>query len=263
MMNFKEAKANTLKGIGNHSTLITFIAAVIGVGATVYLASKEIPKAQAEVKEILAKDDLDKKQKVVESAKAVGKTCWKTAVVAIGTVLLVTGTSAISAANTAATVAGLTNTIQLKENQLKDCKQAIEEIPNKKTKEEVQQNIAQKAINRATANCTPEDYARNPQNPNVYLWVDLYTGAKFKATCQQIDSAEQLVDARITMDSYQTIFDFYEIMCSMGVEFLDDYPQLAEDHAWTRCISIEKDAKLNDEGETIHYICYNEPSMDF
>lgn len=263
-MNFRKAKENTMKGIGKHSTLISFVIAAVGVGASIYFASKEVPKAKAEVKEILAKEDLTKQQKVVESAKAVGKNCWKTTVIALGTVLLVTGTSAITAANTAATVAGLTNTINIAEQKLKDYKDAVEEIPNKKVKEEVQQSVTQKAINRATQGLTERDYIPDEACPDKYLWVDRYTGVRFKATYQMVCAAEEIIDNRITLDSYQTIFDFYEKLLSLGAEFLDEsYPQLCEDHAWTHGMDIVKDVTLNDDGYTIHYICYNEPTMDF
>lgn len=263
IMNFRKAKENTMKGIGKHSTLITFIFAAIGVGASVYFASKEIPKAEKEVKEILAKEDLTKQQKVVESAKAVGKNCWKTTVIALGTVLLVTGTSAITAANTAATVAGLTNTINIAEQKLKDYKDAVEEIPNKKVKEEVQQNVTQKAISRATSSLKEEDYVTEGC-PDMYVWVDRYTGVKFKATYQMLGNAEKLIDNMISMDSYQTIYDFYEELVEQGAIFLDEsYPQMCDDHAFTHSINLTRDVCLNDEGKTVHYICYTEPTTDF
>lgn len=263
MFDFTKAKENTMKGIGKHSTLISFVIAAVGVGATVYFASKEIPKAEKEVKEILAKEDLTKKQKVVESAKCVAKSCWKTTVIALGTVLLVTGTSAITAANTAATVAGLTNTIQLTEQKLKDYKEAVDEIPNKKVREEVQNNVTKKTINRATANLNEQDYVTEGC-PDMYIWVDRYTGVKFKATYQMLGNAEKLIDNMIRLDNYQTIFDFYEELVEQGAIFLDEaYPQMCDDHAFTHCINLTRDVCINDEGKTVHYICYTEPTTDF
>lgn len=263
MLNFKNTKTKTMKGIGNHSTLITFVLTAIGVGATIYFASKEVPKAEQEVKEILTKEDLTKQQKIVETTKTVAKNCWKTTVIALGTVLLVTGTSAITAANTAATVAGLTNTINIAEQKLKDYKDAVDEIPNKKVREEVQQNVTQKAISRATANLKEEDYVTE-SCPDMYLWVDRYTGVKFKATYQMLGNAEKLIDNMIRMDSYQTIFDFYEELVEQGAIFLDEsYPQMCDDHAFTHSINLTRDVCLNDEGKTVHYICYTEPTTDF
>lgn len=263
MFDFTKAKENTMKGIGKHSTLISFVITAIGVGATVYFASKEVPKAEKEVKEVLAKEDLTKKQKVIESGKCVAKNCWKTTVIALGTVLLVTGTSAITAANTAATVAGLTNTIQLTEQKLKDYKEAVDEIPNKKIKEEVQNNVTQKTVNRATANLKEEDYVTEGC-PDMYVWVDKWTGVKFKATYQMLGNAEKLIDNRITMDGYQTVFDFYEELVEQGAIFLDEaFPQMCEDHAWKRCLDLSRDVCLNHEGKTVHFIMYSEPSMDF
>jgi hypothetical protein len=262
-MNFKNTKTKTMKGIGNHSTLITFVLTAIGVAATAYVASREIPKAEKEVKEILAKEDLTKQQKVVETGKCVTKNCWKTTVIALGTVLLVTGTSAITAANTAATVAGLTNTINIAEQKLKDYKEAVDEIPNKKVKEEVQQNVTQKAINRATQNLKEEDYVTEGC-PDMYVWVDRYTGVKFKATYQMLGNAEKIIDNLIRLDNYQTIFDFYEELVEQGAIFLDEsYPQMCDDHAFTHSINLTRDVCLNDEGKTVHYICYTEPTTDF
>lgn len=263
MLNFKNTKTKTMKGIGNHSTLITFVLTAIGVGATIYFASKEVPKAEQEVKEILAKEDLTKQQKIVETGKCVAKNCWKTTVIALGTVLLVTGTSAITAANTAATVAGLTNTINIAEQKLKDYKEAVDEIPNKKVREEVQQNVTQKAISRATANLKEEDYVTEGC-PDMYLWVDRYTGVKFKATYQMLGNAEKIIDGIIRNDNYQTIFDFYEELVEQGAIFLDEaYPQMCDDHAFTHCINLTRDVCLNKDGKTVHYICYTEPTTDF
>lgn len=262
-MNFRKAKENTMKGIGKHSTLISFVIAAVGVGASIYFASKEIPKAKAEVKEILAKEDLTKQQKVVESAKAVGKNCWKTTVIALGTVLLVTGTSAITAANTAATVAGLTNTINIAEQKLKDYKEAVDEIPNKKVKEEVQQNVTKKAINRATANLNEEDY-ETEGCPDMYVWVDQFTGVKFKARYQIVDSLEDLIDATITNKGYATIKDIYTAIVKLGgVILVDDYPEIVTSYGWNGGFEIYHDVSMNDKGYTIHYITYSEPSREF
>lgn len=264
MLNFKQAKENTMKGIGEHSTLITFMLTALGVGATIYFASKEIPKAEKEVKEILAKEDLTKKQKVVESGKTIVKTTWKTFVVALGTVLLVTGTNAITVANSAATVAGMTNTIGMLEQRVKDYQDAVEEIPNKKVKEEVKNNVIQKRLDRVTESMKPEDFEKSPDTlPDVYLWIDTYTGAQFWASYQLLDTVEEIIDNRIRMDSYQTIFDFYEVLVKYGAKFVgESYPQMCEDHAWTHCIGLDPDVKRSNDHD-IHYITYSEPTMDF
>ena len=264
MFDFTKAKENTMKGIGKHSTLISFVITAIGVGATIYFASKEVPKAEQEVKEILVKEDLTKKQKVIETTKCVAKNCWKTTVIALGTVLLVTGTSAITAANTAATVAGLTNTINIAEQKLKDYKEAVDEIPNKKIKEEVQNNVNQKTVNRSTSNLTADDYLVSETCPDMYVWVDTWTGVKFRATFQMIENAAQFINLRMGVDGYQTVFDFYEELHEQGAVFLDeDYPQLCSDHAWTHSMNLDKDVYMNDKGYTVHTITYSEPSMDF
>lgn len=264
MLNFKNAKENTMKGIGKHSTLITFALTAVGMAATIYFAAKEVPKAQQEVKAILAKEDLTKKQKVVESAKTVVKTTWKTFVIALGTVLLVTGTNAISMANSAATVAGMTNTIGMLETKVKDYQESIDESTNKKAKEEIKNNVNQKAVNRATCKLTAEDYLVDGNCPDMYIWVDTWTGVKFKATFQMIDNATEFINLRMGIDGYQTVFDFYEELHEQGAIFLEEsYPQLCSDHAWTHSMSLDKDVYLNDKGYTVHTISYSEPSMDF
>lgn len=264
MFDFTKAKENTMKGIGKHSTLISFVITAIGVGATVYFASKEVPKAQKEVKEIFAKEDLTKQQKVVESAKCVAKNCWKTTVIALGTVLLVTGTNAITAANTAATVAGLSNTIGMLEQKLKDTNDAINEIPNKKVKEEVKNAIGQKAVNRATEDVTPEVFVRDEMCPDKYIWVDEWNGCKFKATFQQVQTAAKITELKIETGDYQTIFDFYEELVAQGAEFLDEsYPQMVSDFAWTRTMGFEDNVRHTDKGYTVHSIIYTEPTMNF
>lgn len=268
MLNFKNAKENvkenTMKGIGNHSTLITFIFATIGVAATAFLASKEIPKAKAEVKAVLEREDLTKTQKATETVKVVAKSTWKTGAVAIATILLVTGTAKIAAVNTAATVASVTNIANMYEQKYMDAKQAIEDIPDKKIKANVNNAINQKAVNKATADVSDDILALNDYCPDKYVWVDTWTGAKFKATFQQMETAAELINLRISAESYQTIFDFYEELIRQGAEFIGEaYPQLCSDFAWTHSIGLDKSVYHNDKGYTIHTIEYNEPTMDF
>lgn len=264
MFDFTKAKENTMKGIGKHSTLISFVIAAVGVGATVYFASKEIPKAEKEVKEILAKEDLTKKQKVVESAKCVAKSCWKTTVIALGTVLLVTGTSAITAANSAATVAGLTNTIGMLEQKLKDTNEAIEEIPNKKVKEEVKRNIAQRAVNRATDTVSDDYFAPDERCPLMYPWVDDWTGVRFKATIDMVETSAELIEERLKGGDYQRIFEFFEELKKHGAIFEDkSYPSLVKDFAWQYSMDFDKDVYDNNNGWTIHTVHYAQPSTDF
>lgn len=264
MNNFKKAKENTMKGIGKHSTLITFAIAALGVGASVYFASKEIPKAKKEVKEILEKEDLTKTQKTAEVVKVVGKNCWKTAAISIGTILLVTGTSAITAANTAATVAGLTNTVNLLEQKYKDATEAINEIPDKKVKEQVQREIGQKAINRATTKISDDYFAPDERCPLMYVWTDSWTGVTFKATMDMVKNAAKITDARFGTESYQTINDFYNELIEQGAIFLDEsMPQLIDEFAWQYTMDFDTDVYVNDEGWTIHTINYAAPSRDF
>ena len=262
-MNFKQTKANTMNGIASKSTLITFVGALIGVAATAYLASKEIPKAKAEVKAVLEREDLTKTQKATESVKVVAKNTWKTAVVAIGTVLLVTGTSAITAANTATTVAGLTSAVNLAEQKLKDTNEAIEELPQK-AKEEVKRNIGQRVVNRATNNIDDGYFAPDERCPHMYVWTDSWTGVTFKATMDMVDNAAKITDARFGTESYQTINDFYNELMSQGAIFMDErLPQLIDEFAWQYTMDFDKDVYTNDNGWTIHTIHYATPSRDF
>lgn len=264
MMNFKEAKTQAMNGVGRHSTLITFVLATLGVGASIYLASKEIPKAKAEVKTILEKEDLTKAQKATESVKAVAKSTWKTAVVALGTILLVTGTSAITAANTAATVAGLTNTVNLLEQKYKDATEAINEIPDKKVKEEVKRNISQRAVNRATDAMPDEYFAPDERCPLMYPWVDDWTGVKFKATIDMVQTSAELIEERLKGGEYQRIFEFFEELKKHGAIFEDkSYPSLVKDFAWQFTMDFDKDVYDNSNGWTIHTVHYAQPSTEF
>lgn len=264
MFDFTKAKENTMKGIGKHSTLISFVIAAVGVGATIYFASREITKAEKEVKEIFAKEDLTKKQKVAESAKCVAKNCWKTTVIALGTILLVTGTSAITAANTAATVAGLSNTIGMLEQKLKDTNDAINEIPNKKIKEEVKQNITQKSVNRATSSLPDEYFAPDERCTLMYPWVDDWTGVTFKATIDMVQTAADIIEARFATESYQTVDEFYKELQKRGAIFDRKYfPSLVKDFAWKYSMDFDKDVYDNVNGWTIHTVHYATPTTDF
>ena len=270
MINFKNAKTETMKTVGKHSTLITFAIAALGVGASVYFASKEIPKAKKEVKEILEKEDLTKTQKTVEAVKVVAKNCWKTAVIGIGTILLVTGTSAITAANTAATVAGLTNTIQLAENKLKDYQDAVNDIPDKKVKEETQRAVTQKMVNRATADMVDRNTYYDESCPNMYVWVSKFDGVRLRATYQMVDSLERLVKAEIINRGYITVSNVYAILCTLGADVIwrdgeEDYPDVDEMYGWNDVTDFELSHSVyqNGNGWDIHTIEFSEPTRDF
>lgn len=264
MFDFTKAKTNAMEGIGKHSTLISFIVTAVGVGATIWFASKEIPKAKAEVKEILAKDDITSSQKATAVTKSVAKNCWKTAVIALGTVLLVTGTAAITTANAATSVATLTSALNLTEQKLKDTNEAINEHPNKKVKEEIQNSVAQKTINRATANLKEEDFVTNDVCPDMYVWTSRFDGVTFKATFQMIEALEDIVDARITNRGYITIEGVYDILVLLGAQMMTkEYPQVDEIYGWNGGFELCRDVVMNDEGYTIHYIDFSEPTRDF
>lgn len=263
MLNFNQTKETAMKGIASKSTLITFALATIGVVATAYLASKEIPKAKEAVKEVLAKENLTKSQKATETVKVVAKTTWKTAIVGITTILLVTGTAAITTANTAATVAGLTSAVNLAEQKLKDTNEAIEELPQK-AKEEVKRNIGQRAVNRATNSIDNGYFAPDERCPLMYVWTDAWTGVTFKATMDMVDNAAKITDARFGTESYQTINDFYNELIDQGAIFMDEkMPQLVDEFAWQYTMDFDKDVYTNDNGWTIHTIHYATPSRDF
>ena len=264
-MNFKKAKENTGAFVSKNSTLITCILTAFGVGMTAWMASREIPKAEKEVKDILKKKDLTKKQKAVEVTKTVAKNCWKTTAIAIGTVLLVTGTNAVTVATNASTVAGLTNTIATLDQKVKDYRESIEENPNKKVKEEIKNAVNQKAVNRATADVPEEYFTPDVNCPDRYVWVDTWTGAKFKATYKAVETAAQLTELRIPSAAmgYQTVFDFYEELVNQGAEFLGEaYPQLADDSYWYSSMCCDLNVYHDSKGYTIHTIGYNEPTMN-
>lgn len=268
MMNFKEAKTQAMNGVGKHSTLITFVLATLGVGASIYLASKEIPKAKAEVKTILEKEDLTKAQKATESVKAVAKSTWKTFAVAVGTILLVTGTAAVSTANAATTVAGLTSALNLAETKLKDTTEAINDIPDKKVKEDTQRAVTQKMINRSTANMTDEQFARDENNPDMYVWVSKFDGVKIKATYKMIDNLENLIDAEITNKGYVRISDVYDILVRLGAEIIwdndqEDYYDVDYQYGWNGGFECKHDVFINDHGHTVYSIEFSEPSTSF
>ena len=269
MMNFKQTKANTMNGIASKSTLITFVGALIGVAATAYLASKEIPKAKAEVKAVLEREDLTKAQKATESVKVVAKNTWKTAVVAIGTVLLVTGTSAITAANTATTVAGLTSAVNLAEQKLKDTNEAIEELPQK-AKEEVKRSVGQKVVNRATNDMPCRETYADEKCPDKYIWISKFDGVRLKATYHMVDNLERLVKAEIVNRGYVTVASVYSILCSLGAEVIwrdgeEDYPEVDEMYGWNDVTDFELSHSVyqNENGWDVHTIDFSEPIRDF
>ena len=269
MMNFKEAKTQAMNGVGRHSTLITFVLATLGVGASIYLASKEIPKAKAEVKTILEKEDLTKAQKATESVKAVAKSTWKTAVVALGTILLVTGTSAVSTANAATTVAGLTSALNLAEQKLKDTNEAIEELPQK-AKEEVKRSVGQKVVNRATNDMPCRETYADEKCPDKYVWISKFDGVRLKATYHMVDNLERLVKAEIVNRGYVTVASVYSILCSLGAEVIwrdgeEDYPEVDEMYGWNDVTDFELSHSVyqNENGWDVHTIDFSEPIRDF
>jgi stage V sporulation protein SpoVS len=265
MMNFKNAKENAMNKVGNHSTLITFIFATIGVAATAYLASKEIPKAKAEVKEILAKEDLTKTQKATETVKVVAKSTWKTGAVAIATILLVTGTAKIAAVNTAATVASVTNIANMYEQKYMDAKQAIDDIPDKKVREETQRAVTQKVINRATNEYTEEDFKNLAgSNPNMYPWVNDWDGMVIMATYNMVDTLEEIVDGKITQQGNITVGEVYELLERLGAKILWNDRQNSRNkiyniYGWEGGFSVKHTVYLNGNGDTVYNIILSKP----
>ena len=248
---FRGANERLKKGISKHSTLITFIFTTIGVAATIYFAAKEVPKAKEEINDILAKNDLTKKEKRSKIVKTTAKTCWKTAAVAVSTILVVTSTSAITASSTAATVASLTNVANLAEGKVKDYEKAVDDIPDEEIKKNVKQSVERNEETRT----------------NVYLWRDRMTGIRFKATCQQIQNAGELTDSRIMIGTRQSLLDFYITLSAQGAEFQnsdDPWPDIISGLYYDDPMNVRLDCCiLDDDGETEMYIEYREPKSDF
>ena len=266
MFNFKQTKTDAMNKVAAKSTLLTFALTTIGVVATAYLASKEIPKAKAEVKAILEREDLTKTQKATESVKVVAKNTWKTAVVGIGTILLVTGTAAITTANTAATVAGLTSAVNLAEQKLKDTNEVINELPDK-AKEEVKRNVTQKAINRATADLTEENYVSAAECPNMYIWVNDWDGVRLMATYQMIDSLEDIVDAKITQRGFVTVADVYDILVNLGAKIIwnkgqTNYYAVDNMYGWSGGFRVRHNVYMNSDGYTVYNLDLSTPDRD-
>ena len=252
--NIKNSGKRIAKGISKHSTLITFALVTAGVAAIIHFASKEVPKAKEEVKDILADDTLTSKQKRSKTVKAVAKNCWKTTVIAISTILFVTSTSAITASNTAATVASLTNAANLAEGKVKDYEKAVDGIPDKKTKEAIKNTVAKQ-----------EGVKEFMNDRTVYLWRDRMTGIRFKATYQQIMNAGELIDARVGMER-QTLWNFYMTLSSQGAIFENDdpWPNMLSGLYFEDPMNLRPDCCImDDEGETEWFIEYRDPKSDF
>ena len=264
MLNFNQTKTNAMNGIAKKSTLITFALTTIGVVATAYFASKEIPKAKAAVKEILAKEDLTKSQKATETVKTVAKSTWKTMAVATATILLVTGTAVVTAASTATTVAGLTSAINLAEQKLKDTNDAINELPQK-TQEEVKRNIGQKIVNRATNDLTTEDIQKVTEGKvNVYPWVNEFDGMVIGTTFDIVDTLEDLIDAKITQQGCVTVGEVYELLERLGAKILwkkeqDRYNKMYTKYGWEGGFSVKHSVYLNGNGDTVYTISMSAP----
>jgi hypothetical protein len=244
---FKKRGERLTKGISKHSTLITFGVVTAGILALIRFASRDIPKAKEKVEEIRSNETMSKKQKKSEITKTVVKGYWKTAVVAIGTILLVTGTNAITAANTATTVASLTNAVNLAEGKTKTYEKAINDIPDKNIRDSVKESIHRS-----------EELTKDT---NVYWWRDRCLGTKIYATCQQIINAEMIIDARIEARGRQYVRDFYEALEYQGAIFESDtYPSMASSIGWNGPINVCMDCQiLDDNGNTEYFFDYGEP----
>lgn len=261
IMNFKTVRTNSRKFIGKHSTLITFVLAALGMGATVYFASKDIPKAKEEVKAISKDKKLNDTQKRKQIIKTVVKHSWRTTVIAISTVLLVTGTAAITTANAATTIASLTSTAQLAEQKLNAYDSAIDGIPDKKIRDDVKQKA-----NDAIKDIEDDELYSSEKK---YLWFDEYTGVKFIATYKQVQAAHEITDLKIQLNDMMTIREFYIELCDLGATFLEDeWPDFCNEFGWFKN-SAHDEMKLNaysqfdGEGRLMYYIAYSEPKSGY
>lgn len=244
------------KGVGKHSVLITFICATAGVGLTVYLAQREIPKAKAEIRDVLKKKQ-PKKQRNKAVIKAVAKNCWRTTVIAIATILLVTGTSAIANVNAATTIAGLTGAAQMAEIKAKSYEKAINDIPDDKTREEVKQAAAKNLNEERSGKCEEK-----------YRWIDKFTGVRFWATFKQVEAAGEITDLKIDRDDRMMLRDFYVELMDMGAIFEeDDWPDFCNEYGWYKHskgeMKLKLDTYFDDDGYLVHYIEYDEPEAPY
>lgn len=236
-----------MKGVSKHSTLITFGVVTAGVIALIHFASRDIPKAKESIKDIQNDNSLSKKEKKSKITKTVVKNCWKTTVIAIGTILLVTGTSAINAVNTATTITSLTNALNLAEGKVNSYEKAINDIPDKEIRNTVKQTVRHQESTK--------------KDVNIYKWRDRYLGTIIEATCQQIINAEIITNARIESRGRQYVRDFYDALELQGAIFeYDRFPSVSSYLGWDDPINVCMDCQIiDDDGETEWFFDYREP----
>ena len=201
-MNFsglKTASSAVLKLANKNAPVILAGVAVVGVGASIYLAIKATPKAMMDIEN--KQDELDEEassrgsEAPLMTKPQMIKTAWKnyipTMIVAGGTVAAIVCGMSISVKRQAA----MATAYALSASELAAIKSATDEVLTTKKRDEVYTKAAEKQLESRTY-----DEQANPIAVTTYgdqLFVEGITGQRFRSCAEKVRQAANEINARM------------------------------------------------------------------
>lgn len=184
-----------------HSPKIYAGIAIVGVGATSYLAAKATVQASDIIRANEAADGRieDRQARIKEHTKHVWKLYIPTAVSGAATVGCIVGSSRAGSRRTVAAVTAYS----LTEKAFSEYRHKVVEQFGAGKEQKIRDEIAQDRIN-----------ANQPNNVIIagkgeVLCCELYTGRYFKSEMEELKKAENTVNHMINNQAYVTLDDFY------------------------------------------------------
>lgn len=250
-MNIKSLGKKALGFCKKHSTPIITTLVAGGIVATIIQTAKDTPAVNLviENKTIEKGEELTK----VEKVKVYAKGYWKTAVIALATILLVVGGCIFKDKQYISAVAACTAVTK----ELSTFKEAAKEVVGDKKMEEVRQAVIDKKIEEAEE----KDDEWIETGKGTTKFIEAYTGQKFYSDMDYIRKAALDYEKMIKRNGSASINEWLWLLglreCKLGEALGYSYAETSE-------MEVVPEAKLNKKGVAVTWVAFDSmPYVDY
>lgn len=202
----------------NAPTILTCVGG-IGVIATSVMAVKATPKALELLKN--AKEKKGEELTKIETVKVASPVYIPAVITGVSTIACIFGANVLNKRQQAA----IMSAYALLDNSYREYKNKIEELYGEEASAKVREEIAR---DKYDANDIPEDDYDGKQ-----LFFDYFSGRYFRATPEQVQRAEYVVNRNLVMRDYAYLNEFYE---ELGIEPIES----GYEYGWTNGSNLER-----------------------
>lgn len=236
----------------NAPTILTCVGG-IGVIATSVMAVKATPKALDLLKE--AKEEKGEDLTKLETVKVAGPVYIPAILVGVSTVSCIFGANVLGKRSQAS----IMSAYALLDSTYRDYKDKVEELYGEGASVKVREEIARDKYE--------EEDILGDDNDGKQLFFDYFSGRYFRATPEQVQRAEYVINRHLVMREYAYLNEFYEELGIEPIESGYDYGWsngANMDRYWQSWVDFNHEKTVTDDGlECTIIVMHGEPILGF